>query len=235
MSFQDCLKLFEETSATNEKEFTIEEAIALKHNLTISREQMRKVRHVLSKKGIYFPTTNALLEGRRKLRPVVQSTVENKGVKVPYKELIKLTTESILNIVKDKPEFERESTDTYTFTMHFKDGGDGAGQQTKFKSKKMINSKQNMFQYGLTPLKLVCKSEATNDTKILWENKAPNSAMSVRPVYLIREVETDEELLNEVISTTDKARNELNQESMVVEIDSRKLIFIFLFKAIFEK
>ena len=35
--------------------------------------------------------------------------------------------------------------------------------------------------------------------------------MSVRPIYLIREVETNDELLELVIKSTDTARNKLNE------------------------
>ena len=103
--------------------------------------------------------------------------------------------------------------------MHLKDGGDGAGQQTKLKSTKMIDSKHNMFQYGLTPLKLVC-TRTNHVDEIMWKNETPNSAMFVRPVYLIREMETDPELLQEVIKTTDQARDSLNNDGMVVEFNS---------------
>ena len=51
----------------------VNEAVALMHYLTLSREQMRKMRHVLASKGIYFPTCNELLEGRKRLRPAVTS------------------------------------------------------------------------------------------------------------------------------------------------------------------
>ena len=52
----------------------------------------------------------------------------------------------------------------------------------------------------------------------MWENKSPNSQFTVRPVYLIREVETNEELLNEIIVTTDNVREKLNKERMVIDV-----------------
>ena len=48
--------------------FDLKEAIALMHSLNLSREDMRKMRRVLSSKGIYFPTSNELLKARKKLR-----------------------------------------------------------------------------------------------------------------------------------------------------------------------
>ena len=42
-----------------------------------------------------------------------------------------------------------------------------------------------------------------SDGKVIWMNPAPNSARWLRPVFLIREVESDPELLNLVIPETD--------------------------------
>lgn len=72
--------------------------------------------------------------------------------------------------------------------MILKDGCDGAGQQVVWKSKLMIEAAENMFQYGLVPLQL------KSGEKILWKNPAPNSPNCLRPVYLIREKESDEEM-----------------------------------------
>ena len=60
-------ELFQE-SATSLLSFSHEEAVALMHSLTLSRDQMRKMRHLLATKGIHFPTSNELLEARKKLR-----------------------------------------------------------------------------------------------------------------------------------------------------------------------
>ena len=71
---------------------------------------------------------------------------------------------------------------------------------------------ENMFQYGLTPLKLLFhKNEAS---EALWINHAPNSSRSLRPLFLVREKETDENVLNLIIPTTDQARAELADEGI---------------------
>ena len=67
--------------------FELQEAIALMHSLTLSREQMRKMRFFFNSKDIYFPTTNELLEGRKRLRPTITPVLDNKGVQVQYKGL----------------------------------------------------------------------------------------------------------------------------------------------------
>ena len=75
-------------------------------------------------------------------------------------------------------------------------------------------SEHHIFQYGIVPLKFICQRQGENI--VLWENTSPNSQMSVRPIFLIREKETNEQLLEEVISTTDKERDRLNGEGMTV-------------------
>ena len=57
------------------------------------------------------------------------------------------------------------------------------------------------------------------DTKeILWKNKVPNAAWSLISVYLIREKESNTDLLNIVIKETDKAQNKLNRNGVTVEV-----------------
>ena len=92
-------KLFKPTLLNKSDAFTDDEAIAFKHNLMLSREQIRKTRYVLQNKKVYFPTSNKLNDARAKLRPVVSTTLGNKGVKVDYNELVRMTTESVLKIV----------------------------------------------------------------------------------------------------------------------------------------
>ena len=95
------------------------------HSLTLSKEQMRKLHHIMASKGIYFPTTNELLEARKNLRPVITPVLDGKGVQVRYNELVQMTAESILKVVSiDKPLGEDGNLE-----IVFKDGCDGVGQQ----------------------------------------------------------------------------------------------------------
>ena len=192
--------------------FSLDEAIALMHSLTLSKEQMRKVRNILVTKGVHFPTTNELLEGRKKLRPVISPILDNRGVEVQYKEVVKMTIESILTLVPT------DSLVSGDLEMIFKDGCDGAGQQAVWNAKSMVDAKDHMFQYGIVPLKLQTRHHDGN-TSTLWENKTPNSCRSLRPVYLIREKETDEDLLSYVIPSTDKAREELCAEGLCATVN----------------
>ena len=126
-----------------------------------------------------------------------------------------MTAESILKVVSiDKPLGEDG-----TLEIIFKDGCDGAGQQVVWKSTSMNESKNNMFQYGITPLKLTCNKNGL--TEVLWENHTPNSCKTLRPLFLIREKETDSNLLNLVIPITDKVCSELALDGVCVPIGNK--------------
>ena len=185
--------------------FDVNDAVALMHSLTLSREQMRKMRHILAYKGIYFPTSNELLEGRKKLRPVVSPVLDGKGVQVQYNDLVKMTIESVLTLVSKEKLNEKASV----LEMIFKDGGDGDGQQVVWNSKSMLDAKEYMFQYGITPLKLIRRRD-DGSTVCLWQNHTPNASQTLRPLFLIREKGNGEDLLSAVITATDKARVDLS-------------------------
>lgn len=202
------LELF--NSTLKNKSFTLDEAIAIMHTLVLSKEQMRLMKSILSSKGVYFPNTTELNEARKKLRPVVSPILEGKGVAVDYKEVVIETGKSIIRVIK---EGGKEIKDNGQYLLKLKDGCDGAGQQAIWKSKSMKNSKGNMFQYGITPLSL------TENTNEIWRNKTPNSPETLRVVYMIREKESDEEMINYVISKTDTCRSEMCNEGFDVFVD----------------
>ena len=203
------------------------------HCLVLSKEQMRQMRYFLRQKDIEFPTTNNILPVRQSLRPPTYSVLGGKGRGLDITELVATTLKSIIQIVKEiSPD---QSLDNLTF--YLKDSGDGAGTMPALKSKKKCaiggddisdsqddddddndDDSDHMFQYGINPLKLVRDVNGTTQ-EILWQNKVPNSARSLRPIYLIREVETDVELLDFVINETDHARNDLNENGLTINID----------------
>ena len=152
---------------------------------------------MLAAKGIYFPTSNELKEGREKLRPIITPVLDGLGVHVQYKELVKMTVESTFKVALAGRSIDRSGS----YEMFFKDGGDGAGSQVVWNSKSMNDCVENMFQYGLTPLKLLFHKNGASE--VLWVNHAPNSSRSLRPLFLVREKETDDDLLNLIIPTTD--------------------------------
>ena len=201
------------SSIIDTKSFEVEEAIAIMHSLTLSRDQMRKMRNILAGKGIYFPTSNELLEGRKKLRPVISPVLNNRGVQVQYLDLVKMTISSIISLVPTEKKEQKEGC----LEMVFKDGGDGAGQQVVWNSTSMVDAAENMFQYGITPLKLLRRFN-DKTTELLWQNHSPNNCRYLRPIFLIRDKETNSDLLNLVIPTTDKARTELMRDGVCITV-----------------
>lgn len=214
--FNDSFELYEPID--------LEDAVTLMHSLVLTKEQMRKMRIFLSKKGIHFPTTNEILRARKKLRPVVMPCLTGKGVFCDYKELVRMTISSVIDIVLKEETYQFLEGDSYQ--AEFKEGGDGAGQMPKMNSKEMSTSQENIFQYSMTILKFSC-TRNDGQVVVMWENPSPNSAKCVRPVYLIREKETDDELLNLVIPSTDQARDNLNANGMTIHKNGRS-IFVSL-------
>ena len=134
--------------------FDCTDAVTLMHDLSLSKEQMRTIRKYLMKKGIFFPNTTDLLEARKKLKPVIKVTTEldEKGVSVDYTELVKMTTASIFDIINEELKVPLDPADEYH--MFYKEGGDGAGSQSVWKSKSMQGAAEHMFQYSIVPLRL---------------------------------------------------------------------------------
>ena len=152
-------------------EFSVMDAVTMMHDLVLTKEQLRKLRRYLSHKGVHFPTTNDLVETRKKLKPVVKPLESMSGVFVDYEELVKTTAKSILEINKSKVSYNNVANIKITF----KDGCDGAGSQTKLKSTKSLMLGTNIFQYGIVPLRLLV------DDNLIWKNGTPNSAFTLRP------------------------------------------------------
>ena len=204
----------------NEVNFSPIEAVSLVHTLVLSKEQTRKLKQFLSMKNIKFPTTNELLPVRKSLRPDTMSVMEGKGRAVDYTELVSCTAASTIQVVlAENPKFIEQ---TPILTMHLKDGGDGAGTMPFLKSKKSVDDGDHIFQYGMIPLKLT-KKVGENDEEVAWKNPVPNSARSLRPVYLIREEETDPDLLELVIKNTDDSRNDLNKNGMNLTVGNETI------------
>ena len=79
--------------------FSAMEAVSLMHTLSMSKEDMRCIRQFLMSKDIEFPTTNELLEARKKLRPESESVLDGKGRSVNYTDLVLTTAKSILSVI----------------------------------------------------------------------------------------------------------------------------------------
>ena len=197
------------------KEFDLNEAIAMIHSLVLSKEQQRLMKRILKSKNINFPNTNDLLDARKKLRPDIIPTPDKKGVMVEYKSLVKQTVEAhVLQVEKDHG-MPLSCSDK--IEVGLKDGCDGAGSQTVMKSKAALDSASNMFVYGIIPLYV-----KVNDNMI-WKNPIPNSPECLRPVYLVREKEDNTVLIDYVIKSTDSARDKINNDGLVINTSSTSI------------
>ena len=194
--------------------FTPLEGVAFMHSLVLSKEQTRQARHFLATEGIDFPTTDSMLPVRKSLRPESFSVLDGKGRGSCYRKLVTNTISSIIKVLK-KEKVVSEEEKSPNLKLYLKDRGDGAGQMPSLKSKVAVDDSENMFQYEIIPLKMTKVNKDSED--VVWVNPVPNSARSLRPVYLIREKETNEELLHEVIHKTDEARNDLNINGVTVD------------------
>ena len=189
-------------------EFSTADAIALMHDLTLTKEQMRKMKSYMQSKGIYFPNTNELLEGRKLLRPVVNVVLDGNGVSVDYTKLVSMTTASLIKNIEHSGVHLNESE---PLKVVYKEGGDTAGSQTVWSSSSMIDASDHLFQYSIVPLRVI------QENKIVWLNPSPNSATSCRPVYLLRASEDEERVINLVFPDTDRKRSELHASQVPIE------------------
>ena len=85
--------------------YNIDQAIAIMHTLVLTKEQLRLFKNILKSRNISFPNTNDLNEARKKLRPIVNSTPDNKGVFVNYPHVIATyfeKTEEKASLLKSK-------------------------------------------------------------------------------------------------------------------------------------
>ena len=180
--------------------FSDQDAIALMHDLTLTKAQIRTMKAYLAAKGVFFPNTDELLKSREKLRPVIKDELDGDGVSVDYIKLVEMTSSSLINVIKKS----NTPITNRPLTIVYKDGGDGAGSQTVWDSVSMNDASDHMFQYVIVPLRV------EQDSEVVWKNPAPNAASSVRPVYLLRAEETEPRVIDLYVKTTDDARTFLS-------------------------
>ena len=202
--------IFEENLKEGES-FDDLDAIALMHDLTLTKSGTRKVKSYLEKKKVHFPNSNDLLNARKELKPVINTELNGNGVSVEYKQLIDMTTTSLINCVKMNDVTAIDPMKPLKAV--YKDGCDGAGSQSTWNSKSMISASDHMFQYSVVPLRV------EQDSKVVWKNPTPNAAECTRPVYLLRLPEDDPAIIELVIPKTDMAREQLKESRTLTDKD----------------
>ena len=121
-----------EENFTNEASFDNLDAIALMHDLTLTKGQMRNAKSYLGQKNIQFPNSNDLLDARKLLKPEIDIELDGIGVSVNYQRLIEMATSSLINCVKMDNLITIDPTKPLKAV--YKEGCDGAGSQTFWNS-----------------------------------------------------------------------------------------------------
>ena len=134
-----------------------------------------------------------------------------------YQQLVMETTKSVLELV------EGQLDEGLKLKMVYKEGADGAGGHTVWQSTEMRDAEHHLFQHGIVPLRLEAyQNDGADDVPlVLWRNLVPNSSLSLRVIFLIREKETDPDLIDLVVGQTDISRSKLHSEGVNVEIGSK--------------
>ena len=209
------MEIFREGKIKNVS-FDVSEAVALMHELTLTKYQIIKLKAYLTSKGVYFPNQKELVKHRKTLRPVIRIELGGDGVSVNYTELFHTTTKAIIEMIKQKgivldPLKEIKAV--------YKDGGDGSGSQTIWKSASMINASDHIFQYSMVPVRI------EQDGVTIWKNPSPNSATSTRPIFLLRAGESEERVKDLVIKKTDEGRKDL-EVARIIKTDDESVFCV---------
>lgn len=72
----------------------------------------------------------------------------------------------------------------------------------------------------------------TNNNEVTWKNPSQNLADLLRPVFLIREMENDQEPLNLVIPTTVYARTNLNENDININYNIHLIAKTYIYTLI---
>ena len=122
------------------RNFSYKDAIALKHDLKLTKSQMRSMKSYLHSKRVHFPKTTDLLEPRRKLHPTMNRELGGDGVSINYLEPVESTSAILINEVSTTVDSAKPVTVVY------KDGGDGAGSQTVWDSVSMTDAADHILK-----------------------------------------------------------------------------------------
>ena len=179
------------------QQFSSWDAIALMHDLTLTKAQMQIMKGYLVEKGIFFPNTTALIEACAQLRPVIQVEFYGDGVSVDYTALVKSTSSSLIGMIQNKDPEAQPIDPSKPVVVVYKDGGDTAVSQTVWKSISMKDTSDHLFLFSVVPLRV------EQSGTVVWKNPSPNSAKSCRPVYLLQASEDEQRVKYLVPPNTD--------------------------------
>ena len=186
------------------KKLSNDKAVALMHDLTLTKQHMRTLKGYFSSKDITFLNKNQLLDLPKTLRPDIYTVLDGNGASINYTELTVMTTQSLINVI----ETECRIYESLELTVIYKDGGNTAGSQAVWKSAEMMGASDHLFKHSVVPLTF------QQGSKVLWKNPSPNSATGFRLAYLLRASEDNAHVIDLVFSATVVQHEELQKSSL---------------------
>ena len=195
------------TQNTNLKNLDLDEALALKCHLNLSRADMDFVKW-FSSDCINVPNRQYIKNHSDDLIPTLTSCRNGKGIYVrDRRQPIQLTIQRLIDVLHSK-----DINVPKHLSYREKTGHDGAGSMSIYRSTENPMCDPNIFCRMFVPLAL--KDEKSNE--ILWRNESPNSAFYTRPLLLIAEKE-NHELLRFVNETYEYQEKSLEQNGLTFQ------------------
>ena len=168
------------------KDLDLDEALALKYHLNLSRADMNFLKW-FSSDYLNIPNQQYIKNHTDDLIPLLTSCRKNKSIYVQDRQqLVQLMIQRLIDAFHSKG----INVPSY-LSYREKTGHDGAGSMPIYRSTENLMSDPNIFCKMFVALAL--KDEKSG--KVLWQNESPNSAFYARPLLLVAEKENQELLL----------------------------------------
>ncbi|CAF4068911.1 unnamed protein product [Rotaria sordida] len=185
----------------------LDEALALKYHLNLSRTDMDFVKW-FSNDYINVPNRQYIKNHTDDLIPYLTSCRNGKGIYAKdRRQSIQLTIQRLIDVLHSK-----HINVPNHLSYREKTGHDGAGSMSIYRSTENPMSDPNIFCKMFVPLAL--KDEKSDE--ILWQNESPNSALYARPLLLVVEKE-NHELFRFVNETYEHQEKSLEQNGLIFQ------------------
>ena len=188
-----------ETKPTTNTAYTLEEALALILDLSLSKQQYITLRlGAKCRNADIYPSYNNVLQFKQTCRPPSSSVVFTETVaKIELQALLNFTAQRIVQLQDEVITQHSLRTNTIlNATLICSWGFDGSTGQALYKQKfdeqEINTSDQSLFATTLCPLRLILE-----DGTILWANRIPQSVRLCRPVKIEYVKETTAHILKE--------------------------------------
>ncbi|CAF3971491.1 unnamed protein product, partial [Rotaria sp. Silwood1] len=180
------------------KSVDLDEALALKCHLNLSRTDMDFLKW-FTNDYVIIPNRQYIKNHTDDLIPSLTSCRNDRGIYVKdRREPMQLTIQRLIDALHSK-----NINVPSHLSYREKTGQDGAGSMSIYRSSENPMSDPNIFSKMFVPLTL--KDEKLD--QVLWQNESPNSAFYARPLLLIAERENDDLLrfVNEEYENQEKS------------------------------